>query len=226
MNIKKKVLVLVGIIIVGLSIFFIPKFSAAKDSLEDIVSSIRVFMEALYYVRNAYIEKNLDNKKLEYEAIRGFLKALDDPYTEFFDPKAFKMFTEDMQGAFGGVGMRLESKDGKILVVSPIENTPAYRAGIKPGDQIVEVDGQSVVNKPLDEVVSMIRGEIGKEVRIKIYRESEKKYYEFTLKRELIEVPVVEQKLLKDNIAYIRFYEFTSNSPQKLSEALKKLEKA
>lgn len=225
MSIKKKIAIIAGILIIGLGVFFIPKLSVAKDSLEDIVASIRVFIEALYYVRNAYIEKNLDNKKLEYEAIRGLLKALDDPYTEFFDPKGFKMFTEDMQGSFGGIGLKLESKEGKILVVSPIENTPAYRVGIKSGDQIVEVDGQSVINRPLDEVVSMIRGEIGKEVKIKIYRESEKKYYEFTLKRELIEVPVIEYKILKENIPYIRFTEFTSNSPQKVLEALRKSEK-
>jgi len=186
---------------------------------------MRVFIETLYYVKNAYIETNLDNKKLEYEAIRGLLKSLNDPYTEFFDPNAFKMFTEDMQGFFGGVGMRLESKDGKIVVFAPIENTPAYKAGIKAGDQIVEVDGKSVSDKSLDEVVSIIRGEVGKEVKIKIYREKEKKYYEFTLKREVIETPVVEGKILKNNIGYVSFSEFTQNSPQKLSEFLKSIEK-
>ncbi|MGC8813325.1 S41 family peptidase [Dictyoglomus sp.] len=226
MRIKRRVWLLLSVVIIGIGVFLLPKFTIAKDSLEDIISSVKVYIEALYYVRNAYIEKNLDNKKLEYESIRGMVKALDDPYTEFFDPKSFKTFTEDMQGVFGGVGIRLESKDGKILVVSPIENTPAHRAGIKPGDQIVEVDGQSVINKPLDVVVSLIRGEIGKEVKIKIYRESEKKYYEYTLKRELIEVPVVEYKTLKNNIGYIKFYEFTQNSPQKIIDALKKLEKS
>ncbi|ACK42381.1 MULTISPECIES: S41 family peptidase [Dictyoglomus] len=226
MRIKIRVWLLLSVVIIGIGVFLLPKFTIAKDSLEDIISSVKVYIEALYYVRNAYIEKNLDNKKLEYESIRGMVKALDDPYTEFFDPKSFKTFTEDMQGVFGGVGIRLESKDGKILVVSPIENTPAHRAGIKPGDQIVEVDGQSVINKPLDVVVSLIRGEIGKEVKIKIYRESEKKYYEYTLKRELIEVPVVEYKTLKNNIGYIKFYEFTQNSPQKIIDALKKLEKS
>ncbi len=225
MRVRRKIWILLLIAIIGIGVFLIPKFTIAKDSLEDIISSIKVYIEALYYVRNAYIEKNLDNKKLEYESIRGMVKALDDPYSEFFDPKSFKTFTEDMQGAFGGVGMRLESKDGKILVVSPIESTPAYRAGIKPGDQIVEVDGQSVINQPLDVVVSLIRGEVGKEVKIKIYRESEKKYYEYTLKRELIEVPVVEYKILKNNIGYIKFYEFTQNSPRKIVDALKKLEK-
>ncbi|MGB9811879.1 MAG: S41 family peptidase, partial [Dictyoglomus turgidum] len=150
MRIKIRVWLLLSVVIIGIGVFLLPKFTIAKDSLEDIISSVKVYIEALYYVRNAYIEKNLDNKKLEYESIRGMVKALDDPYTEFFDPKSFKTFTEDMQGVFGGVGIRLESKDGKILVVSPIENTPAHRAGIKPGDQIVEVDGQSVINKPLD----------------------------------------------------------------------------
>jgi len=222
MRFKKRIIVLASIVLIA--VFLIPKLNIAKDSIDDIIASIRVFIETVYYIRNAYIEKNLDNKKLEYEAIRGYLKALDDPYTVFFDPQGFKTFTEDMQGSFGGVGMRLESKDGKILVVAPIDDTPAYKAGVKPGDQIVEVDGQNVVNKPLDQVVSMIRGEVGKEVKIKIYRESEKKYYEFVLKRELIEVPVVEYKVLENNIGYIRFYEFTQNSPQKLADAFKALE--
>jgi len=223
MKLNKKLVLL--IVIVGIVIFSIPKFSNAKDTLDDLISNMKVFIETLYYVKNAYIETNLDNKKLEYEAIRGLLKSLNDPYTEFFDPNAFKMFTEDMQGFFGGVGMRLESKDGKIVVFAPIENTPAYKAGIKAGDQIVEVDGKSVSDKSLDEVVSIIRGEVGKEVKIKIYREKEKKYYEFTLKREVIETPVVEGKILKNNIGYVSFSEFTQNSPQKLSEFLKSIEK-
>ncbi|WP_262370161.1 S41 family peptidase [Dictyoglomus thermophilum] len=225
MKVRKRFWLLLFVVIIGIGFFFLPKLTNAKDSLEDIISSIRVYIEALYYVRNAYIEKNLDNKKLEYESIKGMVKALDDPYTEFFDPKSFKTFTEDMQGAFGGIGIRIESRDGKILVVSPIENTPAYKAGIKAGDEIVEVDGQSVVGKPLDVVVSLIRGEVGKEVKIKIYRDSDKKYYEYTLKREIIEVPVVDYKILKNNIGYIEFYEFTQNSPQKMIDALKKLEK-
>ncbi|ACI19314.1 S41 family peptidase [Dictyoglomus thermophilum] len=225
MKVRKRFWLLLFVVIIGIGFFFLPKLTNAKDSLEDIISSIRVYIEALYYVRNAYIEKNLDNKKLEYESIKGMVKALDDPYTEFFDPKSFKTFTEDMQGAFGGIGIRIESRDGKILVVSPIENTPAYKAGIKAGDEIVEVDGQSVVGKPLDVVVSLIRGEVGKEVKIKIYRDSDKKYYEYTLKREIIEVPVVDYKTLKNNIGYIKFYEFTQNSPQKMIDALKKLEK-
>ncbi|HOP94579.1 MAG TPA: S41 family peptidase [Dictyoglomaceae bacterium] len=223
MKLNKKLVLL--IVVVGIVIFSIPKFSSAKDTLDDLISNMRVFIETLYYVKNAYIETNLDNKKLEYEAIRGLLKSLNDPYTEFFDPNAFKMFTEDMQGFFGGVGMRLESKDGKIVVFAPIENTPAYKAGVKAGDQIVEVDGKSVLDKSLDEVVSMIRGEVGKEVKIKIYREKEKKYYEFTLKREIIETPVVEGKVLKNNIGYVSLSEFTQNSPQKLSEFLKSIEK-
>jgi len=158
MKVRKRFWLLLSVVIIGIGFFFLPKLTNAKDSLEDIISSIRVYIEALYYVRNAYIEKNLDSKKLEYESIRGMVKALDDPYTEFFDPKSFKTFTEDMQGAFGGIGIRIQSRDGKILVVSPIENTPAYKAGIKAGDEIIEVDGQSVVGKPLDVVVSLIRG--------------------------------------------------------------------
>jgi len=223
MKVRKRFWLLLSVVIIGIGFFFLPKLTNAKDSLEDIISSIRVYIEALYYVRNAYIEKNLDSKKLEYESIRGMVKALDDPYTEFFDPKSFKTFTEDMQGAFGGIGIRIQSRDGKILVVSPIENTPAYKAGIKAGDEIIEVDGQSVVGKPLDVVVSLIRGEVGKEVKIKIYRDSDKKYYEYTLKREIIEVPVVDYKILKNNIGYIEFYEFTQNSPQKMIDALEKI---
>jgi len=216
----RKYILILGIFI--LSIFLFTKVWAAK---EIVYEDIKTFLEVLYYVKNAFLEKDLNGKKLEYEAIRGLLKGLDDPYTRFLEPKDFKTFTEDMSGSFYGVGMRLEQKENKILVVSPIEGTPAYKAGIKPGDQIIEVDGISIEGKGLDEVVAMIRGELGKKVKIKIYRESEKKTYEFELVRTKIEVPVVEDKILKDSIGYIKFYEFTQNAPEKLRSSIENMKK-
>ncbi|MGB9856671.1 MAG: S41 family peptidase [Dictyoglomaceae bacterium] len=217
---KGKLIVTIAILII--SIFAISKIWAAR---EIVYEDIKTFLEVLFYVKNAFIEKDLNNKKLEYEAIKGLLKGLDDPYTRFLDPKAFKTFNEDIKGTFYGVGMRLEQKEDKILVVAPIEGTPAYKAGIKPGDQIIAVDNISVEGKAIDEVVAMIRGELGKKVKIKIYRESEKKTYEFELVRVKIEVPVVEDKILKDNLGYIRFYEFTQNAPEKLKVSIEKMKK-
>ncbi len=219
---KNKGKIIVFITILAISIFIITKIWAAR---EIVYEDIKTFLEVLFYVRNAFIEKDIDNNKLQYEAIKGLIKGLNDPYSRFLDPKAFKTFNEDIKGTFYGVGMRLEQKEDKILVVAPLEGTPAYKAGIKPGDQIIAVDDQSVEGKTIDEVVSMIRGELGKKVKIKIYRETEKKTYEFELVRVKIEVPIVEDKILKDNIGYIRFYEFTQNSPEKLMASIEKMKK-
>ncbi|MCX7845155.1 MAG: S41 family peptidase [Dictyoglomaceae bacterium] len=217
---KRKIIVSIAILFI--SIFLITKIWGAK---EIIYEDIKTFLEVLFYVKNAFIEKNIDNTKLQYEAIKGLIKGLNDPYSRFLDPKSFKTFTEDIKGTFYGVGMRLEQKDDKILVVAPIEGTPAHKAGIKPGDQIIAVDDQSVEGKTIDEVVSMIRGELGKKVKIKIYRESEKKTYEFELVRVKIEAPIVEDKILRDNMGYIRFYEFTQNSPERLRSSIEKMKK-
>lgn len=217
---KRRIIVLITIL--AISIFIITKIWAAR---EIVYEDIKTFLEVLFYVKNAFIEKNIDYNKLQYEAIKGLIKGLDDPYSRFLDPKAFKTFNENIKGTFYGVGMRLEQKDDKIIVVAPLEGSPAYKAGIKPGDQIIAVDDQSVEGKAIDEVVSMIRGELGKKVKIKIYRETEKKTYEFELVRVKIEAPVVEDKILKDNIGYIRFYEFTQNSPEKLMASIEKMKK-
>ncbi len=219
---KNKGKIIVFITILAISIFIITKIWAAR---EIVYEDIKTFLEVLFYVKNAFIEKNIDNNKLQYEAIKGLIKGLDDPYSRFLDPRAFKTFNENIKGTFYGVGMRLEQKDDKILVVAPLEGSPAYKAGIKPGDQIIAVDDQSVEGKTIDEVVSMIRGELGKKVKIKIYRETEKKAYEFELVRVKIEAPIVEDKILKDNIGYIRFYEFTQNSPEKLMASIEKMKK-
>lgn len=217
---KRRIIVLITIL--AISIFIITKIWAAR---EIVYEDIKTFLEVLFYVKNAFIEKNIDYNKLQYEAIKGLIKGLDDPYSRFLDPKAFRTFNENIKGTFYGVGMKLEQKDDKILVVTPLEGTPAYKAGIKPGDQIIAVDDQSVEGKTIDEVVSMIRGELGKKVKIKIYRETEKKTYEFELVRVKIEAPIVEDKILKDNIGYIRFYEFTQNSPEKLMASIEKMKK-
>lgn len=219
---RNKGKIFAGILILIISVFVITKIWAAR---EIVYEDIKTFLEVLFYVKNAFIEKNIDNTKLQYEAIKGLIKGLNDPYSRFLDPKAFKTFNEDIKGTFYGVGMKLEQKEDKILVVAPIEGTPAHKAGIKPGDQIIAVDDQSVDGKTIDEVVSMIRGELGKKVKIKIYRESEKKTYEFELVRVKIEAPIVEDKILKDNIGYIRFYEFTQNSPEKLRSSIEKMKK-
>ncbi|MCX7845002.1 MAG: S41 family peptidase [Dictyoglomaceae bacterium] len=219
---KSKGKIIISLTILVISIFIITKIWAAR---EIVYEDIKTFLEVLFYIKNAFIEKNIDNTKLQYEAIKGMIKGLNDPYSRFLDPKAFKTFSEDIKGTFYGVGMRLEQKDDKIFVVTPIEGTPAHKAGIKPGDQIIAVDDQSVEGKTIDEVVSMIRGELGKKVKIKIYRESEKKIYEFELIRVKIEAPVVEDKILKDNIGYIRFYEFTQNSPEKLRASIEKMKR-
>lgn len=159
------------------------------------------------------------DKEIEYGMIKGYVDAYSDPYTVFFPPQEAKSFAENVQGSFGGVGMHVGMKDSNIIVIAPLKDSPAMKAGIKAGDIITAVDGKSVVGYSSDEAVSMIRGEVGKNVTITVIHPDVKAPVDITIKREIIKIPTLDTQV-KDGVFVIQLYNFSAESPEIFRKAL------
>lgn len=223
---RKKIITLISVFLV---VFIISGFlfyntgANGKNNEEELFSSLEPFFETLNLVKSEYIEKDLDINKIVQGAIKGMLKALDDPYTRYMDPQALKREQEDMfLGYFGGLGVIISVKDDQIIIISPIEDTPAYKAGIKAGDKIMEIDGKSTEGMGLDDAVNILRGEKGTEVTIGIKRENVEEILKFNIIRDIIEVKAVKEKRMgkENNIGYIRITTFNVNTKPELEEVL------
>lgn len=223
---RKKIITLISIFVV---VFIISGFlfyntgANGKNNEEGLFISLEPFFETLNLVRSEYVEKDLDINKIVRGAIKGMLKVLDDPYTRYMDPQAFKREQEDMfLGYFGGLGVIISVEDDQITIISPIEDTPAYKAGIKAGDKIVEIDGKSTEGMELDDAVNILRGEKGTEVTIGIKREKVEEILKFNIIRDIIEVQAVKEKIMgeENNIGYIRITTFNVNTKPELEEVL------
>ncbi len=165
-----------------------------------------------------------DKQTLTHGAIRGVVQALGDPYTSFIDPQAAAILNEDASGTFEGIGAMVSMReDGYLEVVSLIPGQPAEAAGVLPGDIILAVGDQSLEGLSLYEAIGYIRGPAGSEAVLKIARSGEKEPIIITVVRARIEVPVVEYKMLDNNIAYIRLIEFDANASERVNDALKEL---
>lgn len=215
-------------------------------------ANINTFYEVYRLINREYVEASVDERKLLYDGIRGMLKSLDDPYTRFMDPESFNHLQTETKGSFGGVGMQLGiknaekerlEKEGKlpkeppkdhpnqigedrITVIAPIEDTPAFKAGIKAGDYIISIDGKSTKNMSLEEAVSRIRGEVGTKVKIVIHREGVKEPSSYELTRAVIEIKSVKAKMLDNNIGYVRLSAFNEKSADEMAQALKEVQSA
>lgn len=161
---------------------------------------------------------------LLYGAIEGSLDQLDDRFTSFIRPDVAARLREDMEGAVSGIGAFVnENDDGLFEIVAPIEGQPAMAAGLLPGDIIIAVDGESVLDLSFDEIILLVRGPSGSEVNLLVRREGEPEPLEFTIVRATYEVPVVESEMLADDIAYVRLVDFSRNADMKLLDALEEL---
>jgi len=228
---RKKIIFLITILVVVSiisSFLFYNAGANGKNNEEGLFNYLEPFFEALNLVRSEYIEKDIDLDKIIQGAIKGMLKALDEPYTRYLDPQALKREQEDMfLGHFGGLGIIISMKDDQLTIISPIEDTPAYRVGIKAGDKIVEIDGKSTEGIGLDEAVNILRGEKGTQVILGIKRENIEEILEFTIIRDIIEVKAVKKKVMSEdnNIGYIRITTFNVNTEPELKEVLNEFKK-
>ena len=150
-------------------------------------------------------------------AINGILQSLD-PYSAYMSPELFKEMQTDTRGEFGGLGIEIGMEAGVVKVISPIDGTPAARAGIKAGDYIVKINDDQVQGKTLMESVKLMRGPVGSSIKLTVRRKNQKKALEFRIKREIIEIKSVSAKIMGDkkNIAYIRLKSFNENSDSQL----------
>jgi carboxyl-terminal processing protease len=187
------------------------------------VEELRAFTDVFARIKNDYVEP-VDDKKLITEAINGMLAGLD-PHSAYLDEEGFKDLQVGTQGEFGGLGIEVGMEDGFVKVVSPIEDTPAFKAGVKPGDLIVKLDDTPVKGMTLNDAVKRMRGKPGSPIRLTIARKGVDKPIVLTLTRAVIKIRSVKFKLLENGYGYVRVTQFQEHTGELLSEALTKLYK-
>ncbi len=198
-----------------------PKLQAFTDQ---IYRSLEQFSKVLYFVENDYVDV-VDEKTLIQGAIKGMLGTLD-PHTLFLTPDIYRELKVDTVGKFGGVGLEVTIKEGVITVVSPIEGTPADRAGLKSGDRIVKIDGASTKDMNLSDAIKKMRGIRKSKVVLSVFREGWKEPKDFHITRETINVKSVRSQLIDKKIAYVRINSFQERTREDIEKALNTLEKS
>ena len=191
----------------------------ARDRYAD----LQMFTKVLNLVEQHYVEE-VDTKKLIYGGIKGMLASLD-PHTNFLPPDIFKEFKTETTGEFGGIGIEISVQDDVLTVMSPIEDTPAYKAGIKGGDKIVEIEGKTTKGITLAEAVNKMRGKPGTPVNITIWREGFESPKKFIVNRDNIKVKSIKYTDMNDGYAYVRITSFIERTGDDLEAALSKHEK-
>lgn len=196
-----------------------------SQNSNELYKKIDLFTEVLETIKKSYID-DVDQAEIMDAAINGVLQSLD-PYSAYMSPELFKSMQTDTRGEFGGLGIEISMESGVVKVISPIDDTPAYKAGVKAGDYIVRINDEQVQGKSLMEAVKLMRGPVGSEIKLTIRRKNKKKAIEFNIKRAVIEVKSVETKLVgdKNKIAYIRLKSFNENSDKQLFKEIDEFEK-
>ena len=179
-----------------------------------------IFWETWDAINKNYLKNSeINNKERVYGAAQGLVESLKDPYSQFFKPEDAKKFQEDIFGSFGGIGAEIGSKNGFVVVVAPLKNSPAERAGLKSGDKILMINETSTEGMSVYEAVKIIRGEVGTEVKLTILREGENKPLEFKIIREIIHIPTLDYEI-KDGILIIKLYSFNANAEKLFYDAV------
>ena len=207
-------------------IFFLVQFFLFKqvNSAEiDIYKKIDLFGEVLEKINKEYVD-DIDQSESMDSAINGLLQSLD-PYSSYMSPEIFEEMQTETSGEFGGLGIEVSMEAGVVKVITPIDDTPASKAGIKAGDYIVKIDAIQVQGKTLSEAVDLMRGPVGSGIELTVRRRGVKKALTFNINREIIEVQSVKSELLDNNIGYIRLTSFNDNSSQQIKKQINKLKK-
>ena len=187
----------------------------------DIYKKIDLFGEVLEKINKEYVEETNQSEGMD-AAINGLLQSLD-PYSSYMSPEIFQEMQTETSGEFGGLGIEVSMEAGVVKVISPIDDTPASKAGIKAGDYIVKIDNIQVQGKSLSEAVDIMRGPVGSAIELTVRRRGVKKALTFNITREIIEVQSVKSDLLDNNIGYIRLTSFNDNSSEQIKKKIKKL---
>ena len=223
MNSKKIQHVKLWMVMVAAAIFWTIGagfFGDLEAKSDETYEGLKIFADVIQLIEKEYVD-DVESKELIQNAIQGMVQSLD-PHSSLLPPEAFEDLQIDTKGKFTGIGIHITMKDGFVTVISPIEDTPAYKAGIKAQDRIVKVDGNPV--KDLRQAVNMMRGPKGTKVLVSIMRAGVKKPIDFELIRDIIPVVSVKALKLKPGYGYIRLSQFSSTTTQELEEALNKVE--
>lgn len=210
---------LIIIVILSLTIggFLLVKVQAGSN----LFSELKPFLETIYQVIQSQYIKRINPSKLIEGAIKGMIESLEDPHSYWMDAESYKEMEQEKEGQFGGLGIQITLKDEFITIVSPLEGTPASEAGLQPRDRIIEINGESTQGITLTGAMKKLRGEPGTTVELTIQREGEKDSLFFIITRDIIKFPNVKQKLLDENIGYIKIIGFTNeNTARDLRNAL------
>ena len=196
---------------------------AGNSSENDIYKKIDLFGEVLEKINKEYVDEINQSESMD-SAINGLLQSLD-PYSAYMSPEILNEMQTETSGEFGGLGIEVSMESGVVKVISPIDDTPASRAGIKAGDYIVKINDIQVQGKSLSEAVELMRGPVGTDIDLTIRRRGEKKALTFNIVREVIQIQSVKSDLLDKNIGYIRLTSFNENSGKQIAEEINKFEK-
>lgn len=223
---SKKILIAfaTGAIVLAVTTFAV---SGALDKKKnnDLFRQVELFSDTLSIVQTDYVDE-VKPKDLIYGALKGMLASLD-PHSQFMDPDTYNELKVDTEGKFGGLGIEITIKDSLLTVVTPIEDTPAWKAGIKAKDRIVKINNELTRDMTITDAVKKMRGKAGEAVNITVLRETEKKLLEFKIVRGIIKIQDIKgARILEDGIGYIRLVEFRENTASDMDKALDKLKKA
>ncbi|MDA9664894.1 S41 family peptidase [Candidatus Pelagibacter sp.] len=199
---------------------FLKQISSAEI---DIYKKIDLFGEVLEKINKEYVDEINQSESMD-SAINGLLQSLD-PYSSYMSPEIFEEMQTETSGEFGGLGIEVSMEAGVVKVITPIDDTPASKAGIKAGDYIVKINDTQVQGKTLSQAVDLMRGLVGSGIELTVRRRGVKKALTFNIIREIIEVQSVKSELLENNIGYIRLTSFNDNSSQQIKKKIKELKK-
>ena len=221
-NSKRKVNYMIRKKFLLLFIFYIFFIKGVNSSEIGIYQKIDLFGEVLEKINEEYVDEINQSEGMD-SAINGLLQSLD-PYSAYMSPETFKEMQTETSGEFGGLGIEVSMEAGVVKVISPIDDTPASKAGIKAGDYIVKINDTQVQGKSLSEAVDLMRGPVGSSIELTVRRIGKKKAIKFIIVREVIQIQSVKSDLLKNNIGYIRLTSFNDNSDKQIKKKIKEME--
>ena len=211
------------ILTIALVIFLNIPNKTYSQNLDTLYEKIDLFSEVLEKIENEYVDE-INQAEIMDSAINGVLQSLD-PYSAYMNPKIFEESQTETSGEFGGLGIEITMEAGVVKVISPIDDTPASKAGVKAGDYIVRINGEQVQGKTLMEAVNLMRGPAGTSIEITVRRKGLRKAKIFNITREVIEIKSVVAKLVDDKVGYLRLRAFNENSSNQLKKEISKIEK-
>ncbi|MFA6358201.1 MAG: S41 family peptidase [Candidatus Omnitrophota bacterium] len=216
--------ILIGILLVAILFISVEKGFSNNKNNDQLYKQVEVFSDTLAIIQKEYVDET-KTKDLINGALKGMLASLD-PYSQFMDQDAFNELKVDTQGKFGGLGIEITIKDGLLTVITPIEDTPAWKAGIKSNDHIVKINDVLTRDMSLTDAVKKMRGKPGEVVNLSILRDTEKKVLEFKIIRDIIKIKDIKYVgILANGVGYIRLSEFRENTLQEFNNALSTLSK-